>query len=100
MRGKQAFSFYARKSGKSIRLVLKDTPELTKEERQEKLMNGDFHELFYVKETTVTLPENARIFNSHLCTKCGERTAENNIHIHNEEYLCDDCYPCYSRVLL
>lgn len=99
MRGKQAFSFYARKSGKSVRLVLRDTPELDKEQRKEKLMYADYHELFDVKDAIIELPENARIFKSYVCTECGERAAENHIHLHNGEHVCSDCYPRYSRIL-
>ena len=40
LRGKQAFCFYNRKNQKSIRLVLRDTPEKSRLEREDWLING------------------------------------------------------------
>ena len=99
MRGKQAFSFYDRGTGRSVRLVLRDMPGLSKEEKQEKLMAGDYHELFDVKEANIELPEQARIFKAYVCEQCGERSAENFIHLYEGKHLCADCYPHYSRIL-
>ncbi|MEG0941325.1 MAG: FmdE family protein [Oscillospiraceae bacterium] len=99
MRGKQAFSFYSRKSGKSLRLMLRDTPNLDREQRLQLLMIGDYHQLFDVKDAIDTLPEAARIFKSYICTACGERAAESHIRLHNGEYICEECYPHYSRFL-
>ena len=41
MQGKNAFSFYRRSDGTSFRLVLRATPEKSKEERLAWLMDGD-----------------------------------------------------------
>ena len=41
LQGKNAFSFYRRSDGKSFRLVLRPTPEKTKDERLAWLMDGD-----------------------------------------------------------
>ena len=98
LRGKQAFSFYNRKNGKSCRLVLRATPDKTKEERQEWLYTADCHEIFDVKEATLPLPEPARIFKSCKCSKCGETTAESHIRLENGEYVCLDCAETYSRL--
>ena len=46
LQGKNAFSFYRRSDGKSFRLVLRPTPEKTKDERLAWLMDGDYHEMF------------------------------------------------------
>ena len=46
LRGKQAYSFYNRKNGKSVRLVLRETPEKNRDERLKWLMEGDFHDMF------------------------------------------------------
>jgi len=99
LRGKQAFSFYNRKSGNSVRLVLRRTPEKSRDERQEWVMEGDYHELFDVKETVDTLPESARIFKTHTCAECGEPMSELHAHLCGDDILCDDCYPAYSRTL-
>ena len=98
LRGKQAFSFYNRKNGKACRLVLRATPELTKDERREWLYNGDCHEMFDVKPVKQKLPEKARIFKSYTCAACGETTAESHIRVQNGEYVCLDCFDTYSRL--
>lgn len=99
MRGKQAFSIFNRRTGASVRLVLREMPELSREERMEKLMRGDYHELFDVKETVDTLPVKAKIFTSYYCDNCGEKTSENYIRLQGDKKLCLDCYEGYSRFL-
>ena len=98
MTGKQAFSFYERKSGRSVRLVLRPKPEgMTREESFAYYQNHASEELFEVKETTLQLPEPARIFQSVRCDGCGEIAAENHIHLENGRRLCEDCYRGYDR---
>ena len=97
MRGKQAFSFYNRKSGKSVRLVLKPRGNMTKVESFKYYQERNPEDMFEVKETTLEIPERARIFNSIICEKCGEKTSENMIRIQNEKKLCMDCYNEYNR---
>jgi formylmethanofuran dehydrogenase subunit E len=99
MQGKNAFSFYRRNDGKSFRLVLRPTPEKTKEERFASLMDGDYHEMFDVKAAPEQLPERARIFKSYICTICGEKVAENYVHLQNGETVCSACYSPYTRGL-
>ncbi len=98
MRGKQAFSFYNRKNGKSVRLVLKEGKEdRSREEWQKELEEKSDEELFEIKEVTFELPEKARIFVSYPCEKCGEMTAESFIRLEDGKKLCLDCYEEYSR---
>lgn len=97
LRGKQAFSFYHRASGKSIRLVLKNRPEMTREESFLFLQQRPAKELFEVKETTFKLPEKARIFNSIVCSQCGESTAEHMIGVAEGKMVCKDCLKSYNR---
>ncbi len=98
MCGKQAFSFYNRTTGKSIRLVLKPKPEgLTREQSFEYYQGCKPEEMFDVKPTTLEVPEHARIFNSIVCDRCGETTAENSIRLQADERLCRDCYLAYNR---
>lgn len=99
MRGKQAFSFYHRKNGKSVRLVLQETPDKTKDERRNWLMEGDYHDMFEVKAVPAPMPEMARIFKTHTCAKCGERMAESHTRIQNDETVCEDCWSEYKRTL-
>lgn len=98
MRGKQAFSFYNRNTGKSVRLVLRDKPEgLTREEAFEYYQKSDPELLFDVKETFIALPKPAKIFASYKCDCCGETTGSNWIRIAGDQKLCLDCYAIYDR---
>ena len=94
MRGKQAFSFYNRKTGTSVRLVLKPRPEgMTKAESfaYYQACKPD------VKDATIQLPEKARLFDSYVCDCCGETTGANWIRLAGDKKLCLDCYESYNR---
>ena len=98
LRGKQAFSFYNRANGRSVRLVLKDRPQgMSRQESFAYYQSLAPRDMFTAKETTITLPESARIFQSVKCECCGETTAENMIRLENGKKLCLDCYQAYSR---
>jgi formylmethanofuran dehydrogenase subunit E len=98
MRGKQAFSFYNRKTGKSVRLVLKPDPKaMTREESFQYYQSCDPSQMFDVKQTTIQLPEKARLFDSYVCECCGESTGANWIRLAGGKKLCLDCYESYDR---
>jgi len=98
MRGKQAFSFYNRTDGTSVRLVLNPKPrEMTREESYHYFRNCSDEEMFTVKETTIALPEMARMFESYPCECCGETTGANWIRIRDGKKVCLDCYSVYDR---
>jgi formylmethanofuran dehydrogenase subunit E len=98
MTGKQAFSFYNRTSGKSVRLVLKERPAgMTREESFDYYQGLSSEEIFDVKETAIELPEKARMFESVVCSQCGETTAENYIRLQDGKKVCVDCYSPYDR---
>lgn len=97
IRGKHAFSFYNRNSGKSIRLILKDFPKVTKEESFKHYQSLQPSKMFDITETTIEIPEKARIFDSHNCDNCGEKTAENWIRLQGGKKLCLDCVNKYDR---
>lgn len=97
MRGKQAWSFFNRVDGKAVRLCLKETPNMSREEKYAYLMNTSPEKLFVVSEPGFELPERARIFCSYECEKCGEMTAENMIRLQEGKKLCLDCYQEYKR---
>ena len=102
LRGKQAFSFFNRKTGKSIRLVLKADAmnnDCTNEERQKFLFTANSNEIFHVKEVQFVLPERARIFNSIECDSCGEKTADHLIKLQGDKKLCLDCFVPYERFM-
>lgn len=98
MRGKQAFSFYNRQTGKAVRLVLKKRPEgMTRAESFKYYQNCEPKDMFDVKEVTIELPEKARLFDSYVCDCCGESTGANWIRLAGEKKLCLDCYESYDR---
>ena len=98
MRGKQAFSFYNRKTGKSVRLVLKPKPEgLARENSFAYYQACRPEDMFEVKETTIRLPEKARLFDSYICDCCGETTGANWICLAGDKKLCMDCIERYDR---
>ena len=96
--GKQAFSFYERRSGKSVRLVLRPRPEgMSRAESFAYLQSREPSELFDVKPALIPLPEGARIFGSVKCARCGETFAESFARLEGGEILCPDCFEPYSR---
>ena len=98
MTGKQAFSFYNRATGKSVRLVLKPKPAgMTREESFRYYQDSALETLFEVKETKIPLPTAAKIFDSYDCECCGEKTGANWIRIAGGKKLCLDCYESYNR---
>lgn len=98
MTGKQAFSFYNRKTGKSVRLVLnKPEQKMTREESFAYYHAAKQEDLFTVKETKLALPEPARLFDSYICDCCGERAGANWIRLRDGKTLCVDCYDHYDR---
>ena len=98
MRGKQAFSFYNRKTGRSVRLVLKPKPVgMTKAESFAYYQACELKDMFDVKETTLQLPEAARLFDSYVCDHCKETTGANWIRLVGDQKLCLDCYESYNR---
>lgn len=98
MRGKSAYSFYSRRNGKSVRLVLKNSPAgMTREESFAYYQASAPEDLFEVKQTTIRLPEKARLFDSYICDCCGEKTGANWIRLAGDRKLCLDCYETYDR---
>ena len=98
MRGKQAFSFYNRKTDASVRLVLKPKPEgMTREESFAYYQSCEPKDMFDVKDAVIRLPEKARLFDSYICECCGEVTGANWIRLAGDKKLCLDCYESYDR---
>ena len=98
MRGKQAFSFYNRRTGRSVRLVLRDKPEgMARAESFAYFQSLEPNQMFDVKDATLALPEQAKIFDSYHCECCGETTGANWIRLAGGKKLCLDCYREYNR---
>lgn len=96
MTGKMAYSFYCRKSGKSIRLVLKPMQgKMDREQRIQQLLTASGEELFLYKQTTLPLPEPAKIFGNVVCAKCQETIPEPLARLENGQILCLDCCNSY-----
>lgn len=99
LHGKQAFSFYDRKSGKSVRLVLKPFGHLSMKERTEYLNSTNYRDLFDVKEAG-PLPAKAIIFKSVCCEECGEECAEYFTRNQKGKTVCLDCFRKYTRFIV
>ena len=99
MRGKEAFSFFNRKTGRSVRLVLRNVPGLTRAQSMEYFLSHEPAELFDVKDTVDELPIKARLFKSIPCDCCGEMTMDTMMHMEGDKKLCKDCFVPYSRFL-
>ena len=98
MTGKQAFSFYNRATGLSVRLVLKPKPlDMTPEESRRYYFDRSGEELFDSMPTRIQLPIPAKIFDSYICENCGEKTGANWIRIVGGRKLCLDCCEDYDR---
>ena len=98
MRGKSAYSFYNRKTGKSVRLVMKPKPQgMTRAESFAYYQSCEPKDMFDIKETTIPLPEQARLFDSYTCDCCGETAGANWIRLAGNKKLCLDCYEDYDR---
>ena len=98
MTGKQAFNFYNRATGESVRLVLRPKPlNMTPEESQGYYFQRSCEQLFDVMPTRIALPTPARIFDSYYCECCGEKVGANWIRIAGGKKLCLDCYESYNR---
>ena len=98
MTGKQAFSFYNRATGESVRLVLKPKPAgMTSEKSARYYFDHDCHDLFWVKEAKLPLPTPAKIFDSYDCACCGEKTGANWNRLVGGNSLCLECCVQYNR---
>lgn len=97
-RGKQAFTFFNRTTGESIRILLKKFEnEMDRKERKEYVLNADIEDIFEFKKPKFNLPERARMFNSITCEVCGETAAEHKIRINEGKKVCLDCFEDYTR---
>ena len=93
-----AFSFFNRKNGESLRMIIKPFKgEMDREERQGYILNSPVDEIFDFMKPTFSLPETARIFNSVICESCGESAPEHKMRLQDGKKVCLDCFKEYSR---
>jgi formylmethanofuran dehydrogenase subunit E len=96
--GKQAYSFYSRADGKSVRLVLKAMPEgMNRDESFTYLHKAPSEALFDVKPAVLSVPKPAKLSGSFVCDCCGETTGAKWIRLSGDKKLCIDCCGRYDR---
>lgn len=96
--GKMAFSFFNRKNGKSLRMIIKPfQEEMDREKRQEYILNASVDDIFDFKKPAFDLPETARIFTSVVCESCGESAPEHKMRLQDGKKVCLDCFKDYVR---
>ena len=91
--GKQAYTVFNRKTRESIRIVLKNRPEgLSREESFAYYQSKEPSEIFDVTPVKITLPESAKLYESFVCSCCGETAGSNWIRFVDGKPLCLDCF--------
>jgi len=98
--GKHAFTFFRRDTGEKLRIVFKPdsvSKDMSREERKQAILKSPVEELFDFKNPGFDLPEKARIFNTLICSKCGEGASEHKMRIMEGEPVCLDCFDEYLR---
>lgn len=97
--GKQAFSFFNRKTGQKLRVCLK--PSLNKgmdrTQWKEYLLKSPVDEIFTFSEPKFDLPERARLFKTVICEVCAEGTPEHKARLQDGKIVCSDCFKSYDR---
>lgn len=97
--GKTAFTFFSRKTGQRLRILLKDVGpilNLPVSDRIDYVMNAP-EDIFSISEPNFPMPEKARIMKSIRCEVCGEFAPESRIRIEDGKMVCKDCYHGFSR---
>jgi formylmethanofuran dehydrogenase subunit E len=116
--GKQVFTFFARQSGKAVRVALKpdafvpderhaelirkmrnkeatekDHEEFRRlhEQRSYEILERPVEDLFKIEPVEAELPPHARIHDSKPCDRCGEMTMATRLEEMGTERVCRDC---------
>jgi formylmethanofuran dehydrogenase subunit E len=71
--------------------------EKQKDKITKKIMDMPDKELFKIEYVELDIPEEARMFRSIRCSKCGELVAEHRARVENKELVCLPCFEDYSR---
>ncbi len=100
LRGKHAFSFYLRDSGRGIRILwTAQARDMERPERTEYFLTAPASALFTVTDAPRPLPAKALLSPSLPCALCGEMTSEPYIRMQDGQPQCQDCYVTASRIL-
>jgi formylmethanofuran dehydrogenase subunit E len=70
---------------------------MTREERQNHILEGPLEEVYDIKKVHYEIPEKAKIFNTVICDKCKEGAPEHKIRLSDGKKMCLDCFNEYSR---
>ena len=98
IRGKQAYSFFDRKTGKKVRIVMSGVHrEMERDEAMEYVLNAPKEEICIVKKPRFDLPEKAKLFNSIECEICEELAREDLVRFQEGKQVCLECFVPYSR---
>jgi formylmethanofuran dehydrogenase subunit E len=123
--GTNAFTFYRRRDGKAMRLVLRptiygdtgrlmrdlnqkmQTGGLTEEEEKtwkdtrtavtRRIMESELPEVFEFKTPENPVPKKARILSTLTCGRCGEQVMETRTRRFNDQVLCIPCFEAAER---
>jgi formylmethanofuran dehydrogenase subunit E len=123
--GKNAFTFYRRRDGKAMRLVLRPTiygdtgplmrnlnqkmqaEGLSEEEEKtwketravvsRRIMESDLSEVFEFKTPENPVPKKARILSSLICESCGEAVMETRTRRFNDQVVCIPCFEALEK---
>ncbi|HOJ11779.1 MAG TPA: FmdE family protein [Clostridiales bacterium] len=97
--GKQAFSFFNRKTGQKFRVCLKPSQNkgMDRDQWKEYLLNSQVDEIFTFSEPKFDLPERARLLKTVVCEICEEGTPEHKAHLQDGKIVCADCFKTYDR---
>ncbi len=71
--------------------------EKKKDELSKKILEMPDEELFKIEHVEIEIPQEARIFPSVKCSKCGEMVAEHRARVENGNFVCIPCFEDYSR---
>ena len=99
--GKKAFTLVRRSDGKGVRVYC-DSSNIKAENREEKIKKillMPAEQLCTIKEISIEMPEEARLFDNVVCSDCGEKLAENRALLYKGKLYCRDCLKEYSREL-
>ena len=93
-RGKTAFDFYDRESGKSVRLCAVKWPSgMEKEAMIDFILTAPLEQVFKAGDVHFDLPDGAfKKLGKAVCSVCGEECSENFLRIKNGAVVCLDCF--------
>ena len=85
--GKQVYTFALRPSGRAVRVSRKPNGHVP----TEALLDAPVDDLFWIEETTIPLPDPARIHDSVVCDRCGEPVMATRTRRRGDRTVCIPC---------